>query len=441
MYVALRHYSPISNLSMPYYSTDAEQSSAIAENIEIIEQLDIKSMIPNITITHADNASASRITPAFDLNLCYLPNDEDRYLSGSVMFNYIAQIDLDSGQITGMQCVLADVNQLYMNEKSLFLIDSNAWSGHTSRLHRFDLSDLNYDTSLTLDGTLGWRSAQFRLKELNDGTVVSVTSKNDNEDTQWCCFFGNEWTHKLQLFQKDEDQHYAMIAELPNESQPENDNSPLSLGKAGEDIYGVRIDENSVKVVTFQRTDPLYNFDISDRANPKPNGELEDSGFSAYLHNFGELTLGVGYNADEFGRRQGLKVELYKTDAHVENGIISLDEHSFGTGASTPLEWDHHAFTSLDINDNDTRIAIPTDIYENYNWDYTGLLLFSLDKDNETLNFDGSIKTNLTNNWGWASSWSDRSVIQHNEQGDAVHYIHLGHVISKRWDDVKMDSE
>ena len=439
MYVALRHYNSIDGLETAYNyggnDNESENAEIIAKNLEIIEQLDIQAFLPNVSITNADTTSTSTV---FDLESCHLPNNDERFSNGSVMFNYVAKIDLMSGNLVGVQCILSEINQLYMNEKSLFLIDANNWSDQTSRLHRFTLADLSYDTSLTIDGTLGWRSAQFRIKELIDGTVVAITSKPDveseNVNEPWCCWFNPNWIHKLQLFQKDENQDYKKIAELPNETQPDNDDTPQSLGKAGEDIYGVRIDENSVKIVTFQQTDPLYVFDITDRNNPAYTGEFADSGFSAYLHTFDDLIFGVGYDADEWGNREGLKVELYKSDSTSEDGIVSLKEYSFGTSASTPVEYDHHAFTSLAISTNETRIAIPTTVYDNYELAYTGLLLFTLDTEKESLSFDGTIKNTGTNRW---SSWSDRSVIQHSEKGDVVHYIHRGEVTSKLWDTVE----
>lgn len=432
LYVALRHNPNIIGLERAYAYNGSENTDIIANNIAVIEELDIQAMLPNITLT---NNGSSEISPVFTLESCHLPNNEERFSSGSVVFNYVAKVDLDTGSVVGVQCILSEINQIYMNEESLFFIDANQWSTQTSRLHRFSLTDLTYDSSLTVEGTLGWRSAEFRIKELTDGTVVLITSKPENEESQsWCCWFNNNWIHKLQLFQKDGNQDYQKIAELPNESQPDNDDTPQSLGKAGEDIYGVRIDENSVKVVTFQQTDPLYVFDISDRNNPIFSGELADTGFSAYLHSFDDLILGIGFDANENGNSQGLKVELYKADSSEENGIISITEHVFGTSANTPVNSNHHAFTSLDISDDKTRISIPATVYEDYQWSYTGLLLFSLDKANETLTFDGKVTTNQSSDWLSRSSWTDRSVIQHSEEGSVVHYIHNGEVTSTAWE-------
>lgn len=429
MYVALRHNNYVDGLERPYYGQD--QEAVIANNLVIIEQLDIPAMLPSITVK---NAGETNTSPAFSLESCQLPNNDDRFSSGSVVFNYVAKINLDSGSIDNIQCVLSEINQLYMSETSLFLIDANDWADQTSRLHRFELTDLSYDTSLTIDGTLGWRSAEFRIKELADGTVVTVTSKPEYAETEnWCCFFNRNWEHKLQLFQKDETENYAKIAELPNELQPDNDDTPQSLGKEGEDIYGVRIDENSVKVVTFRQTDPLYVFDITDRTAPTYSGELADTGFSAYLHTFDELILGIGFDANEWGNRKGLKVELYKADSAVDAGIVTLDEYIFGDYAYTPVDSDYHAFSSLAVNDITTRIAFPAIIYSDEEENYSGLMLFTLDNETQSLTFNRTIKADSYNRW----YSNDRSVIQHSEAGDVVHYITDGEVISELWDEVE----
>ncbi|MDA7747276.1 beta-propeller domain-containing protein, partial [Psychromonas sp.] len=329
--------------------------------------------------------------------------------------------------VSAVKCVLADINQVYMNTQSLFLIDSQQWNDQTSRLHRFTLNNFEYDSSLTVDGTLGWDTPEFRIKELDDGTVVLLTSQNETISNWWGVWWNNTNTvNKLRLFQKiatDDGEEYQQIAELPNADAPEQDDSPLSLGKQGEQIYGVRIDENTVKVVTFRQTDPLYIFDISDRKNPQSLGELQEDGVSVYLHNFADLTLGVGYDANESGNRLGLKVELYDQ----QETLQSIQQYVFGDYASTPVDYDYHAFTSVAVDDNEDlfKIAIPATIYENNYQDYySGLLLFTLNNVDKTLIHNGTIKAQ-----GDRSSWQDRSVIQ----GDAVHYLHNGKIYSSLW--------
>lgn len=415
MFVLMRHTSYPAGLTYPWDDKNSRDA-----NIELIDKLDFSTFIPNI---HSNATTAA----AFELEQCYLPDDTGRYLSGGIVFNYLAKIDLNSGAITAVQCVLADINQVYMNVQSLFLIDSNQWGEKTSRVHRFNLENLSYDSSIKVSGSLGWNSAEFRIKELNDGTVVLVTSQNKSLDN-WAWWWNDPNTvNKLQLFQKvasDADSNYQQIAERPNDDYPETDGSPLSLGKPGEQIYGVRIDESTVKVVTFQQTDPLYLFDISDRNNPQAVGELQEEGVSVYLHNFADLTLGIGYDATDTGRRKGLKVELYEGQESVQ----SIQQLQFGEYAYTPVDGDYHAFTSAPVagQPDRYRIAIPADIYgQYYQADYTGLLLFTLDSTAKTLSHDGTIKTDT------GGSWQDRSLIQ----GNAVHYLHHGKIYSSLWAD------
>lgn len=52
--------------------------------------------------------------------------------------------------------------------------------------------------------------------------------------------------------------------------------------------------------VTFRQMDPLFAVDLKDPKNPKILSELKISGFSEYLHFYGEnRLLGIGMEADE----------------------------------------------------------------------------------------------------------------------------------------------
>lgn len=65
--------------------------------------------------------------------------------------------------------------------------------------------------------------------------------------------------------------------------------------------------------MTFRQTDPLFSVDLSDPENPRILGERKISGFSSYLHFYGEnLLLGIGYEADEdTGITTGLKLSMF----------------------------------------------------------------------------------------------------------------------------------
>jgi len=80
-----------------------------------------------------------------------------------------------------------------------------------------------------------------------------------------------------------------------------------------EEIRSARFMGDTAYFVTFRNTDPLFSVDLSDPASPVILGELKVSGFSSYLHPYGEnRMLGFGYEADEeYGRTTGLKLSLF----------------------------------------------------------------------------------------------------------------------------------
>lgn len=89
--------------------------------------------------------------------------------------------------------------------------------------------------------------------------------------------------------------------------------SKLSDIAKNEEVRSARYFGDTVYFVTFENTDPLFTADLSDPDKPKLTGELKISGFSSYLHPYGEgLLLGIGYEADEdTGRTTGLKLSMF----------------------------------------------------------------------------------------------------------------------------------
>jgi uncharacterized secreted protein with C-terminal beta-propeller domain len=112
----------------------------------------------------------------------------------------------------------------------------------------------------------------------------------------------------------------------------------------GERIYAVRFLGDVGYVVTFRQTDPLYTIDLSDPAQPRVRGELKIPGYSAYLHPIGEdLLLGVGQEATEDGRVQGLQLSLFDVSDLAQPR--RLQKAQLGQRfSSSAVEWDHHAF-------------------------------------------------------------------------------------------------
>ena len=87
----------------------------------------------------------------------------------------------------------------------------------------------------------------------------------------------------------------------------------LSELAVGEEIYSARYIGDMAYFITYHNTDPLFVVDLSDVTDPKLLGHVEITGFSDYLHPYGEgLLLGIGYETGENGGDwQGVKLVMF----------------------------------------------------------------------------------------------------------------------------------
>ena len=84
---------------------------------------------------------------------------------------------------------------------------------------------------------------------------------------------------------------------------------------SGETIQSARFMGDIGYFVTFRNMDPLFSVDLSNPQNPKILGELKVTGFSSYLHFYGDnRLLGVGEEIDEkTGEYYGIKLSMFDT--------------------------------------------------------------------------------------------------------------------------------
>ena len=101
-----------------------------------------------------------------------------------------------------------------------------------------------------------------------------------------------------------------------------------------ERVYSARFMGDTGYFVTFRQVDPLFSVDFSNPKEPKILGELKISGFSEYLHFYGEdLLLGIGYEADEnTGRTEGIKLSMFDvsdpSNVKEVNKLVTEYDHS-----------------------------------------------------------------------------------------------------------------
>jgi uncharacterized secreted protein with C-terminal beta-propeller domain len=248
----------------------------------------------------------------------------------------VLTVDLDKGLYSvDRDAIMAGAQTVYGSASSLYVASqryvrglqdtSDVPDAMRTEIHRFDATD-DGQTTYAGSGTVpGFVVNQFALSEQDGALRVAST-----DEPAW----------------------------LPDGRQPEPAQSYVTvlakqagglaqvgqvggLGK-GQKIYAVRFVGDKGYVVTFRRIDPLYTLDLSAPAAPKVAGELELSGYSAYLHPISDtLLLGIGQEASDAGRPTGTQVSLFDVGdlAHPKR----LQHVVFGSGSSD-AEYDHHAF-------------------------------------------------------------------------------------------------
>jgi len=282
-----------------------------------------------------------------------LPVKGMRYFNWSNCSTYtvITSLDISSKEAASFNTLLSDIDEIYMNEKAIYLTDEvyNRW-----RYDKMQERDYTYITKYDLNKkaisfvgcnrVYGTLLNQFSMDE-NNGYFRIATNEGDK--------YGNNV--------------YILDKQLKQVGKIEG------LAK-GEDIYSVRFDGNRGYVVTFEQVDPLFVLDLSDVKAPKVLGKLKIPGFSQYLHPIGDnLVVGIGRATeenilrDEQGdervtgvRATGIKLSLFDVKNPQEpkeiNHIILGDSYAY----SEALE-DH---TAVMVDKKRQVLAIP--IYLRY---------------------------------------------------------------------------
>jgi uncharacterized secreted protein with C-terminal beta-propeller domain len=235
-----------------------------------------------------------------------------------------------------VDAVFAGADTVYASPSSLY-VATQRWDveGANTSVHRFDISDpdrTTYAASGMVPGTL---LNQFSLSE-DKGVLRAASTVGVGRDAE----------SKVTILARDAG-HLVRSGQVGG------------LGH-GERIYAVRFMGDVGYVVTFRETDPLYTLDLADPAHPRVRGELKIPGYSAYLHPVGDdLLLGIGQEAADDGRVQGLQMSLF--DVADPARPVRLQKAQIGERWSqSEAEWDHHAFlwwpaTSLAVLPIDTR--------------------------------------------------------------------------------------
>ncbi|MGI5246426.1 beta-propeller domain-containing protein [Dactylosporangium sp. CA-139066] len=299
-----------------------QEGEGLEDNRAAVDAAPIEAWLPRWTSV---DAAGKRTDGHVDCGALSLP---DTYSGTSVLT--VATFDLAAPALGSGDpvAIAADGGIVYANGPSLYVGNDQRWRTYApmgkragsvapvpqrTQLFKFTIAGAAKPRYVAAGEVPGWLLNQYSLSEW-DGRLRVATTANDASAVYVL------------------EQRGGALAEAGKVG---------GLGK-GEKIYSVRFIGTAGYVVTFRQTDPLYTLDLSDPSAPRAVGELKITGYSAYLHPAGTGRLiGVGQEANEKGRVQGLQVSLFDVHDMAAPGRLSQFQVP---GTASAAEWDPHAF-------------------------------------------------------------------------------------------------
>lgn len=226
----------------------------------------------------------------------------------------MTSIDLNNpSEFTDTIGILSDSERYYVSSNHIYvtysaydwdLTEQEGWNVNETKILRFGYE--NGKITLGAEGSIyGSLNDTFSMDEFDNHLRVVTTV--------------NEYYRKpIKDDRTQEIIGFDVIDERQTNALYVLDNSLNVVGKIeglaeNEWIYSARFFGNIGYFVTFRQMDPLFAVDLSDPKNPKVLSELKVSGFSEYLHFYGENRLfGLGMEADEeTGWQEGIKLSMF----------------------------------------------------------------------------------------------------------------------------------
>ncbi|HUY71336.1 MAG TPA: beta-propeller domain-containing protein [Gaiellaceae bacterium] len=259
----------------------------------------------------------------------------------------IVTVNFNAGlQAAQSTSLMADAQIVYGSQTSLY-IATQQWenpllqvgqlpSGQTTVIDKFDVTDPNVTTFVSAGEVPGYLLNQFSLSEYNGYLRVASTSR----PIWWGV--AQETPSQGGVPPAGLSQSYVtVLASQGGLLVPVGQVSGLGQG---EQIYSVRFVGDAGYVVTYRQVDPLYTIDLSTPSAPRVAGQLELEGYSAYLQPVGAgLLLGIGQDVStDTNEPTGAQLELFDVSDPSAPRLIA--KTSLGTGSSSQVTYDHHAF-------------------------------------------------------------------------------------------------
>ncbi len=322
-----------------------DYGAELSENLERIEKAELASWIPNLAdVIHPQGGKSTTDQRLLSCADFYLPGSGDIRAILTIL-----SFDLDN-PLEGPEqsSIVSPTSIAYASLQSIYVshvgVEKEDCSRHT-RIHKFDIRSNPGEAVYRASGEVpGWLLNQFSMGEhegfLRVGTTEQPLFWGDPSEMSNNLFVLQQKASRLDIV--------GQIREIA----------------VGEQIYATRFLGDVGFMVTFERIDPLFTFDLSDPTRPQILGELKVPGYSSYIHPVGDdHLLTIGQDAEDMGDFawfQGVQISVFDI-SNLTDPILN-DMEIIGTrGTGSEALHDHKAFNYFPPIE---VLAFPIRVYE-----------------------------------------------------------------------------
>ena len=222
----------------------------------------------------------------------YLPTPEkDFSYNGRIYLVAGAVAQENPDQATDVMAVVSSANIFYVSENNIYSA-TEIWNDRETRT---EIVRIGYRDGKFTDGAAGSVAGElhnnFSMNEADD--CLRIVTTVEGWDKDYSNFSRSNGLYVL-------NEKLKTIGKIENLAE-------------GEQIKAARFMGDTGYFVTYRNTDPLFAADLSDPKNPRIMSELNITGFSEYLHFYGEnQLLGIGWETDpDTGNVSGMKCSMF----------------------------------------------------------------------------------------------------------------------------------
>ena len=228
----------------------------------------------------------------------------------------ISSVDVKQpDQVIDRKAIVSAAEQFYVSAENIYTIGYHYENGRDyTQILKFHYQDGKIKAAAAGE-IRGYVNDSFSVNEYNGYLRAVATDWNNDE----------EMTYLYVL-----DENLEICGKIENLAP-------------GESVRSARFMGNTGYFVTFRDTDPLFSVDLTDPKEPKILGELKITGFSSYLHFYGEnKLLGIGNEVDpETGEYQGIKLSMF--DVSDPSDVKEIDKYVIRDSHSCPGLYNYKA--------------------------------------------------------------------------------------------------